>query len=54
MLERIQLADACFQSMGADVRHGGHRAYYTTTDDHIQMPPFQAFTESVVLFNAGA
>jgi antirestriction protein ArdC len=30
------------------------RAYYTTTDDHIQMPPFQAFTESVVLFNAGA
>jgi antirestriction protein ArdC len=22
MLERIQLADACFQSMGADVRHG--------------------------------
>jgi antirestriction protein ArdC len=51
LLERIQLADACFQSIGADVRHGGNRAYYTTSDDHIQMPPFQAFTENVSYYS---
>jgi antirestriction protein ArdC len=51
MLERIQLADACFQSIGADVRHGGNRAYYTTADDHIQMPPFNAFTESLAYYS---
>jgi antirestriction protein ArdC len=51
ILERIQLADACFTSIGADVRHGGNRAYYTTTDDHIQMPPFQAFAENVSYYS---
>ena len=51
MLERIQHADACFNVIGADVRHGGNRAYYTTSDDHIQMPPFQAFAENVSYYS---
>jgi antirestriction protein ArdC len=51
MLERIQLADACFQSIGADVRHGGNRAYYSPVSDHIQMPPFPAFTENVSYYS---
>jgi antirestriction protein ArdC len=31
--DRIERADAWFQSIGADVRNGGNRAYYTPADD---------------------
>jgi antirestriction protein ArdC len=51
MLERIERADACFQSIGADVRHGGTQAYYSAASDHIQMPPFQAFSENVSYYS---
>lgn len=43
--QRIESADAFFAATGAIVRHGGDRAYYTTGDDHIQMPAFAAFRE---------
>jgi antirestriction protein ArdC len=51
MLERIERADECFNAIGADVRHGGNRAYYTTADDHIQMPTFDAFRDSVSYYS---
>jgi antirestriction protein ArdC len=51
MLERIQVADACFHSIGADLRHGGNQAYYSPVSDHIQMPPFQAFAENVSYYS---
>jgi antirestriction protein ArdC len=51
MLERIQGADACFQTIAADLRHGGNRAYYSPVSDHIQMPPFQAFAENVSYYS---
>ena len=35
--------EAWFDRLGADVRHGGDRAYYSLSLDHIQMPPFAAF-----------
>jgi len=47
MLERIERAETFFQSINADVRHGGDRAYYSPDSDHIQMPAFNAFVESV-------
>lgn len=47
VLDRIADADAFFAGIGADVRHGGNQAFYTTLDDHIQMPPFQAFKENL-------
>ena len=47
MPERIERAETFFQSIGATVRHGGNRAYYAPDSDHIQMPPFQAFRESI-------
>ena len=40
MPERIEHAETLFQSIGADLRHGGNRAYYAPGTDHIQMPPF--------------
>ena len=43
ILDRIDSADAFFRRIGATVRHGGNRAYYSPDSDHIQMPLFQAF-----------
>ena len=51
MPERIAHADTFFRSVGADVRHGGNQAYYSPVSDHIQMPPFQAFRESVSYYS---
>ncbi|WP_424991419.1 ArdC family protein [Fluviibacterium sp. S390] len=41
--ERIEHADAFFAASGADVRHGGNRAFYSGGSDHVQMPHFEAF-----------
>jgi antirestriction protein ArdC len=51
MPERIERADAFFQAIGANVRHGGNRAYYAPDSDHIQMPPFAAFGENVAYYS---
>jgi antirestriction protein ArdC len=51
MLERIAQADAFFTSVGATVRHGGNQAFYSPASDHIQMPAFQAFRESVSYYS---
>ena len=51
MPERIAHAEAFFQAIRADVRNGGNRAYYAPDSDHIQMPPFQAFMESVAYYS---
>jgi antirestriction protein ArdC len=51
VLERIAQADAFFSSVGATVRHGGNQAFYSPASDHIQMPAFQAFKESVSYYS---
>jgi antirestriction protein ArdC len=51
MPERIERADAFFQAIGANVRHGGNRAYYAPDSDYIQMPPFGAFIENVAYYS---
>jgi antirestriction protein ArdC len=43
--QRIDAAETFFRNTGAIVRHGGNRAFYTLTGDHIQMPEFQQFRE---------
>jgi antirestriction protein ArdC len=42
-LQRIEAADRFFAATGADIRHGGTRAYYAEGPDYVQMPPFEAF-----------
>jgi antirestriction protein ArdC len=49
--ERIEQADAFFRAVGANVRHGGDQAFYSALSDHIQMPHFQAFRESVSYYS---
>ena len=44
--ERLEQADRFFRNTRADIRHGGNRAYYAMGDDHIQMPPFEAFRDA--------
>lgn len=39
-------AEAFFSSLGADIRHGGGRAFYARGEDRIQMPPFAVFREA--------
>jgi antirestriction protein ArdC len=51
MPERIAHAEAFFSGIGADLRHGGNQAFYSLASDHIQMPPFGAFAESVSYYS---
>ena len=44
--QRIETADAFFAATGADIRHGGTRAYYAEGSDHVQMPPFETFRDA--------
>jgi len=53
-LERIEQADAFFQNVGADLRHGGNQAFYSPSGDYVQMPPFAAFRESISYYSVCA
>lgn len=44
--QRIEHAEQFFAATGANIRHGGNSAYYAPHTDHIQMPPFEAFTDA--------
>ena len=46
-VQRVAHADAFFQALGADIRHGGSRAYFKPSTDHIQMPDFAAFRDAL-------
>ena len=45
-LERIEAAESFLASTGADIRHGGSRAFYRLSEDFMQMPELQAFMET--------
>jgi antirestriction protein ArdC len=44
--QRDAECDAFLASSGADIRHGGGRAYYVPSQDHIMLPPFDTFASS--------
>jgi antirestriction protein ArdC len=45
-MQRLDAADRFFAATGADIRHGGTRAYYAEGPDHVQMPPFETFRDA--------
>ena len=47
---RIGRAEDFFANLGAEVRHGGNRAYFQFSTDHIQMPPLEAFRDAVAYY----
>ena len=45
-VQRIARAEEFFARTRADIRHGGNRAFYRISTDHIQMPPFESFRDA--------
>lgn len=45
-VERIAEADRFFVNTGAVIRHGGAKAFFSPSSDHIQMPPFETFRDA--------
>ena len=45
-VQRIAHAEAFIAGTGARVGHGGNRAFYSVSEDRIQMPPFEAFRDA--------
>jgi antirestriction protein ArdC len=43
---RIERAGRFFAALGAAIGHGGNRAFYSFTNDTIQMPPFVSFRDA--------
>jgi len=43
--ERHARAESFMAATGADIRHGGGRAYYSPSEDYVQLPPFQTFRD---------
>jgi antirestriction protein ArdC len=44
--QRIERAEQFFAATGADIRHGGTRAFYVEGPDYVQMPPFETFRDA--------
>lgn len=45
-VQRIDRAEAFFAATGAGIRHGGNMAFYSVTEDRVQMPPFETFKDA--------
>jgi antirestriction protein ArdC len=43
-IDRIVAIDMFIESLNADIRHGGNRAFYNRIGDYIQLPPFEQFS----------
>jgi antirestriction protein ArdC len=45
VIHRVERAERFFAALNADIRHGGGAACYVISQDHIRMPPFEAFRD---------
>jgi antirestriction protein ArdC len=45
-IQRIGRMESFFAATGVVVRHGGNRAYYSVSTDHVQMPPIESFSDA--------
>jgi antirestriction protein ArdC len=45
-IQRIARVEGFFAATGMIVRHGGNRAYYSVSTDHVQMPPIESFRDA--------
>ena len=45
-IQRIGRVEGFFAATGVLVRHGGNRAYYSVSTDHVQMPPIESFRDA--------
>jgi antirestriction protein ArdC len=54
LAERMEHAEAFFAATRADTRHGGNRAFYSPSQDYIQMPPFESFENRETYYSTRA
>jgi antirestriction protein ArdC len=45
-VQRIAHAEAFMAATGARVGHGGNKAFYSVSEDRLQMPPFETFSDA--------
>ena len=45
-MQRIAAAERFFAGTGAEIRHGGVKAFYALGGDYVQMPPFETFRDA--------
>ena len=45
-VQRIARVESFIAATGANVRHGGNRAFYSPASDHVQMPIIEAFRDA--------
>jgi antirestriction protein ArdC len=53
-IQRIGRVEAFFSATGVIVRHGGNRAYYSVSTDHVQMPPIESFRDAEAYYARSA
>src|SRR5580700_2810227 len=46
IVQRIARVESFIAATGANVRHGGNRAFYSPASDHVQMPIIEAFRDA--------
>jgi antirestriction protein ArdC len=51
--ERHQRAETFLAATGADLRHGGGRAFYSPLGDYVQLPPFATFRSGAEYYGTG-
>lgn len=44
-MQRIERAESFIRATGADIRHGGGKAYYHVAEDRVQIPLFETFVD---------
>lgn len=52
-IKRLESVEEFLKNLGADIRHGGNRAFYTPTDDFIQLPLIEAFEDKESYYATG-
>lgn len=51
LAERLEHAEAFFAATRFETRHGGNRAFYSSSQDYIQLPPFESFESRESYYN---
>jgi antirestriction protein ArdC len=52
--EIIEAGEKLLTGSGADIRHGGNRAFYNPSGDYIQMPPKECFINEPKYYQVAA
>ena len=53
-IQRVQHAEQFFGALGAEIKHGGNRAFYQPATDTIQLPNFESFRDAVSYYGVMA